>query len=99
LFVDDKAALPKEEWVTLKDGSVLKTVGEKWFNFQTSKYAQGTQPLYVVVDHEENNISGKASYDTHNNPDDFKDWLEKALVQFEFSMNPNVVIPEFEIVK
>ena len=98
LFVDDKAALPKDKWVTLADGTVLKEVGEKWFNFQTSRYAQGTQPLYVVVDHNEKNISGKASYDTHNDPADFKKWLDNALLQFEFSMNPNVAIPEFEIV-
>jgi len=98
LFVDDKKALPKEEWITLDDGTVLDQVGEKWFNFQTSRYAQGTQPLYVVVDYDENNISGKASYDTHSDPEDFKKWLDNALMQFDISQNPNIDITDFELV-
>jgi thiol:disulfide interchange protein DsbD len=99
LFVDDKKALPESEWITLDDGTVIKEVGKKWFNFQTSKYAQGTQPLYVVVDHEENNISGKASYDTHSAVEDFKGWLENAKAQFEISKNPNISTPDYEIVQ
>ena len=51
---------------------------------QFSRYKRGAQPIYTVIDHNENDISdGIASYETHNNPEDFAEWLETALKNFE----------------
>lgn len=99
LFVDDKASLPKEKWGVDAQGNAIKEVGKKWLNFESTKYGEATQPLYVVVDHNEDNISGKANYQSHSNPADFKQWLDKALLQYDLSKNPNILQPEFEIVE
>lgn len=99
LFIDDKAKLPENEWVTLEDGTILDEVGKKWFHFQVSKYEEGTQPLYVVVDHQENNISGKANYETHREVEAFKNWLNNALNEFDKSTNPEISKPDYKVIK
>jgi thiol:disulfide interchange protein DsbD len=100
LYVDDRGALPKRYEGELKpNGEPMKTVGDKWINFQISEYQEVTQPMYVILDHKGNNISGKANYQTHSEVDVFKGWLEKALVQFESSKNATVMVPNFELVK
>ncbi|MBI3133532.1 MAG: thioredoxin family protein [Bacteroidetes bacterium] len=100
LYVDDRGELPADEVGTpMSNGDKMKTIGDKWMDLQISRYKEVTQPMYVVLDHNENNISGKANYQTHGNPEAFKEWLEFALKQFEASKEATEIKPEFEIVK
>jgi thiol:disulfide interchange protein DsbD len=99
LYVDDREELPLSERDTMSTGKVMKTVGDKWMDMQISRYKEVTQPMYVVLDHNENNISGKANYQTHGNPEAFKAWLESALTQFEAAKENTQIKPEFEMIK
>jgi hypothetical protein len=53
--------------------------------------------MYVVLDHKENNISGKANYQTHSSPEVFREWLLNAKKQFESSKNATIITPEFVV--
>ena len=100
LYVDDRTEI-SEKYKGQKgtDGNEFVTIGDKWMDFQIAAYQEVTQPMYVVVDHNENNISGKANYQTHSNPEDFKNWLEFALSQFDATKDAATYYPEFEVVK
>ncbi len=98
LYVDERSALPKKYEGELKsNGAPMETVGDKWMKMEIDRYEEVTQPLYVIVDHKENNISGKANYQTHSNVDVFKEWLEKAKLAFDASKNVTILKPEFVV--
>ena len=100
LYVDDRGDIDqKYKGEKDRNGEEMKTIGDKWMNMQIEKYQEVTQPMYVILDHNENNISGKANYQTHGNVEAFKAWLETGKSQFENSKNATLVVPEFEIVK
>lgn len=99
LYVDDRTELPEKYKGENKiNGDPMKTVGDKWMKMQIERYEEVTQPMYVVLDHNENNISGKANYQTHSDPADFKKWLLFAKEQFEASKNATTIKPDFEVV-
>lgn len=84
LYVDEKLDLPEEEQIEVTIGTKtkkLRTVGNKWSYFQASRYGTNSQPYYVILDHEENQLGESAAYD----PDivKFKDWLDNGLALFE----------------
>lgn len=55
LYVDDKTDLPEsEQYVSKFSGKKIKTLGNKWSDFQASTFATNSQPYYVIV-----NNSGK----------------------------------------
>ena len=61
LYVDDKKLLPKEEQVLVKrstgDGfRKLKNFGHKWAHFQTEFFKTNSQPYYVLLNAEGNEI-------------------------------------------
>ena len=61
LYVDDKKLLPKEEQVLVKrstgDGfRKLKNFGHKWAHFQTEFFKTNSQPYYVLLNPEGNEI-------------------------------------------
>lgn len=50
LYVDDKTALPKEErYVSSFSGKNVRTIGNKWSDFQASRYNSNSQPYYVLL--------------------------------------------------
>ncbi|MBU0486829.1 MAG: thioredoxin family protein [Bacteroidetes bacterium] len=53
LYVDDKKIeLPENEWYTSTyDGKVKKTLGDKNFDFQKTRFNANAQPYYVLLDH------------------------------------------------
>ncbi|WP_245593067.1 protein-disulfide reductase DsbD family protein [Crocinitomix catalasitica] len=100
LYVDDRAPLPEKYAGELKaNGDPMTTIGDKWTKLEITEYKEVTQPLYVILDHNENNISGKANYDTHRDAAVFKEWLEFAKKQFESSKDAKIIVPEFEVIK
>jgi hypothetical protein len=62
---------------------------------EINRYKKITQPLYVIVDLNENNLVGEADYDNHGEPEIFKKWLEKGLQQFEESKQTTLIMPKF----
>jgi thiol:disulfide interchange protein len=98
LYVDERSALPKQYQGELKaNGDPMQTVGDKWMKMEIERYGEVTQPLYIILDHKENNISGKANYQTHADADLFKEWLENAKKQFEASKNATLIKPAFVV--
>jgi len=82
LYVDLKTKLPEEEqYVSETTGRKVRSVGNKWTDFQISRFNRNTQPYYVVLDENENQIGEGYSYDP--DPDDFIEWLNEGLTKFK----------------
>jgi len=82
LYVDDRTKLPEDEWVTSDyDGKVKKTIGKKYADFQISKYNINSQPYYVLVDHEGNNLTEPKGFDLNVNR--FVEFLDAGKKEFE----------------
>ena len=82
LYVDDKRKLEADEIVEskLKPGKNLKYIGQKWSEFQTIKYKANSQPFYVLMDHNEENLIDPVAY--MPNADEYYNWLEKGIANF-----------------
>ncbi|MFK7782321.1 protein-disulfide reductase DsbD family protein [Psychroserpens sp.] len=83
LYVDDKRKL-SEEAITdskLKPGKKLKYIGQKWSELQTIKYKTNTQPFYVLMDHNEENLIKPVGYTPDAN--EYYDWLKNGIGNFE----------------
>lgn len=100
LYVDERTELPADEaGKPMSNGKTMKTVGDKWMEMQISRYKEVTQPMYIVLDHNENAITEKANYQSHGNPESFKLWLEDALKKFESAKESEEQKPDFEIAR
>jgi thiol:disulfide interchange protein DsbD len=78
LYVDDKNKLPKEEQYTSEiTGKKIRTIGDKWMEFQKDNYATAAQPLYVIKDKNGNDIGKPIAYTPEI--DLYKVWLRKGL--------------------
>jgi thiol:disulfide interchange protein DsbD len=83
LYVDDKRPLPANEVVAskLRPGKKLKYIGEKWSELQTIKYKANTQPMYVLMDHNEKNLIAPIAYTP--DVDQYYNWLTKGIRNFK----------------
>jgi thiol:disulfide interchange protein DsbD len=83
LYVDDKRKLPEDQIKEskVKPGKMLNTVGKVWTELQILKYKSNTQPLYVLMDHDEENLIAPIAYTPDVN--EFHDWLEKGISNFK----------------
>lgn len=78
LYVDDKRALPKDEQYTSETtGKRIKTIGNKWSDFQIKNYQANAQPYYVLMSLEEENLIKPVGY----TPDveEYKNWLQEGV--------------------
>jgi thiol:disulfide interchange protein DsbD len=82
LYVDDKRDLPEAEVVDskLKPGKKLKYIGQKWSEFQTIRYKTNTQPFYVLMGHDEENLITPIGYTP--DADEYYDWLQVGVKNF-----------------
>ncbi len=81
LYVDDRTKLPEDEWVTSSyDGKVKKTIGKKNADFQITKYGINSQPYYVLVDTNGNNLTEPKGHDL--NIDNFIAFLDAGKEAF-----------------
>tara|TARA_B100000749_G_C18440952_1_gene472146 strand:- start:335 stop:2311 length:1977 start_codon:yes stop_codon:yes gene_type:complete len=63
LYVDDKRELPEDQhYVSKVTGKKIKTIGNKWSDFQIRQYRANAQPYYVLVDHEGNRLNAPVGY-------------------------------------
>ena len=86
LYVDEKLELPKEEQREVTIGTKIKklrTVGNKWSYLQATRFGTNSQPYYVVLDHNENQIGPSAAYDP--DIDLYINWLDEGLAGFSAS--------------
>jgi thiol:disulfide interchange protein len=82
LYADERKELPESEWYTSKrDGKVKKTIGEQNQDLQISRYNFSAQPQYVVIDGNENQLSGPNFFDTDEQK--FIDFLDSGKKAFE----------------
>lgn len=88
LYVDDKRPLPENEIVQskLRPGKKLKYIGQKWSELQTLKYQANSQPFYVLMDHNEQNLLEPIAYTP--NVLEYLTWLNSGLERFEGSYAP-----------
>ncbi len=83
LYVDDKRKLPKGEAVEskLRPGKKLRYIGQKWSEFQTLKYKANAQPFYVLMDHDEENLTDPIAYTP--DVDEYFSWLREGISKFK----------------
>jgi thiol:disulfide interchange protein DsbD len=84
LYVDDKRYLPENEhfeaeWYGRK--RKITTIGDKYKYMEETRYGQSTQPLYVLLDHNENLLNDVRGY----NPDkeEYIKWLSEGIKKFK----------------
>jgi thiol:disulfide interchange protein len=75
LFVDSKYKLNEDDW--LNNGSkTIKQLGLKNLHLQTEKFNNAAQPLYVIIDKNENILSEPIGYSGENK---FYEFLKKGI--------------------
>ena len=82
LYVDDKRELPKEEqYVSKETGKEIVTIGNKWSDYQITRYKNNAQPYYIILDSDGNDITQQIGY----TPDAavYKKWLEEGISKFK----------------
>jgi thiol:disulfide interchange protein len=78
LYVDDRKPLPASEQVLVQEANgterELKTVGDRWANFQSKNFKQVTQPLYVILSKDELLLNHPIGYTA--DVKEYREWLE-----------------------
>ncbi len=83
LYVDERTALPAQEQYVSDFGGKekkIKTVGAKWSDFQARNYGVNSQPYYVLLDNQENQLAKPYSFNT--NIDEFITFLDLGIKGF-----------------
>lgn len=83
LYVDDKRPLADGEEIESKlyPGRKLKYIGQKWSEFQIIRYGANAQPFYVLMGHNEENLTEPVAYTP--NVKEYYDWLKKGIANFK----------------
>ncbi|MFZ9046843.1 MAG: protein-disulfide reductase DsbD family protein [Cyclobacteriaceae bacterium] len=82
LYCDDREKLPESEWYYSEDiKGKVKTVGNKWSDYQVKRYGKNAQPLYVIQDLEGNDLTDAIGY----TPDieEYKNFLLNGIEKFK----------------
>ena len=61
-----------------ESGKEVTRIGEKWADLQETKFGKVTQPQYILLDHNGEMLNEDASYATHKDPEDFREWLKEG---------------------
>lgn len=65
LYVDDKTTLPEnEQYVSETTNRKVKTIGNKWSDFQATHFKTNAQPFYVLIGHDGQMLAQPKGYDT-----------------------------------
>ena len=82
LVCDRRIDLPKEEqYISKETGKEIVTIGNKWSDFQITRYKNNAQPLYIIQDIDGNDLNKPVGY----TPDveEYKLWLENGIKKFK----------------
>ncbi len=78
LYVDDKKELPEDQkYVSPTTGKEIKTIGNKWSDYQITRYEANAQPYYIVLDQNGNDQNKPVGYVP--NVQEYKAWLQSGL--------------------
>lgn len=81
LYVDDRKDLPEDKiYNSTRNGQKITTYGGKWRDMEIERYQELTQPLYVLLNHDEELLVPKRSYDL--NVKEYKQFLIDGLKEF-----------------
>lgn len=81
LYVDYREPLPKsEQYISKVTGKKVKTVGNKWSDFQMEKYQTNAQPYYVILDNNGNDLSSPTAYTPDAN--EYYEWLVNGVDKY-----------------
>jgi len=80
LYVDLRKDL-EEPYVSKTTGKKIRTVGQKWADFQLERFQQQGQPYYVLLDAEENQLNAPKAYDP--SIAGYIDWLKIGLEKYK----------------
>ena len=83
LYVDEQIDFPEGEAPDskLRPGKKLRNKGQKWSEMQTIRYKTNTQPYYVLMDHDENNLIKPVAYTP--DPVAYNKWLVEGISNFK----------------
>lgn len=82
LVCDRKIELPKaEQFVSKTTGKEVVTIGNKWTDFQITRYKSNSQPLYVILDTNGNDLSKPIAFTF--DVQEYKKWLEDGIAKFK----------------
>jgi thiol:disulfide interchange protein DsbD len=81
LYVDDKTRLPEnEQYVSETTNRKVKTIGNKWSDFQATHFKTNAQPFYVLIGHDGQMLAQPKGYDT--SIDGYVKFLNEGLKNF-----------------
>jgi len=81
LYTDDRKSLSENEQYSSKNtGKKIKTVGAKWMDLQIERYQNNTQPFYVILNHDEENLESTKAYEP--NVEVYSNWLKSGLDKY-----------------
>ncbi len=82
LYVDYREKLPEDEqYISEVTGKKIRTVGNKWSEFQISRYKRNSQPYYVLVDHNEDELVAPRAFNLDKEA--YADWLKAGVESFK----------------
>ncbi len=82
LYVDDIEKLPEDEQYTSETtGKRIKTIGNKWSDFQIKRYRANAQPYYVLIDLNENNLNDPVGY--MPDVEEYGNWLKEGIGNYK----------------
>ncbi|MBX2844679.1 MAG: thioredoxin family protein [Saprospiraceae bacterium] len=74
LYVDEKKALPEEDqYRSKKTEKRIRTVGNKWSDFEITSFDQNTQPLYALLSPDEELLNSPVGFSSETEFEDFLD--------------------------
>ena len=59
----------------------MRTIGNKWSDFEAERYGKVAQPYYVLLNHDEELLNKPVGYTP--NIDEYKDFLTNGLNNFK----------------
>lgn len=82
LYADDKTELPESEWYLSKyDNKIKKTIGKQNSDLQITRYNANAQPLYVLIDGNEQLLTQPKAYDLEVS--NFVKFLDEGLAAYK----------------
>lgn len=82
LYVDDRKQLPENEWYTSDATGQLRevrTVGQKWSDFQARYFKTNSQPQYILINAKEQLLNQPVAYDFSKSKENYISFLECGL--------------------
>ena len=78
LYVDDKRMLPEsEQYISDNTGKKVRTVGNKWSDFQIKRFITNAQPYYVIMNNDGKVYGKPRVYNTDVQA--YLDWLHDGI--------------------